>query len=651
MLTAPALLITAAALSGGLLWAVPRVERPWQRALIDVLLLAAVLLNNIALGPLLVDLLELQGRDVLWPIATSFGCAATVPFALVPAWRGQVAGGWLLLTAFVTLADAVHGRTFGSIIPLMSLRFSGQALHLGDDILSNLRALDWWLAPSATVGGLLIWKWPRGSQGVRQAWWAWLVHAALVGVLVHQSALARWDLETWLKQLRSWQVLNGEDAIRRCGMFGAHVRDGALTLRESRMDKALTPKLKRRVKQHFRQRAAIAAEQTAGFGALRGQNVIVVQIEAMQSWVIGAKVDGRPVTPWLNQLPGKGLYFNNLFDQTGSGGTSDCEFLVFNSQHSSARGSAAFRFANNDFVALPALLREAGYATVAAHAFRPGMWNRGTVFPRYGFDETWFQKHIGKKPTYGWGMADHAFYGKVLPRLENQNQPFFAYLITLTSHSPYHYLPDKEQKLKLGDLHGTMVGNYLQSMAYVDRTLRNFVQSVRKSPLGERTTIVMFGDHDGRLHMTRDEIKLANRSLGIPTATLRHIARRDPHTDRIPLFILPPPGAAVEPARVGTIGGQIDIGPTILHLLGVARPQSFLGRALWPERPGRVVHQGGTAVTDGVMYLPFGKTTCLQYPGLRRIEKDKCQGMLRWSQLDLEMSRAAVRYNLAEALR
>lgn len=63
-------------------------------------------------------------------------------------------------------------------------------------------------------------------------------------------------------------------------------------------------------------------------GAASGRNVIMLQLESFQNFLIGLEVDGQEITPNLNQLARQSLYFPNFYQQVGQGNTSDAEFVV-----------------------------------------------------------------------------------------------------------------------------------------------------------------------------------------------------------------------------------------------------------------------------------------------------------------------------------
>ena len=150
--------------------------------------------------------------------------------------------------------------------------------------------------------------------------------------------------------------------------------------------------------------------------------------------------------------------------------TADSEFLSLNSLQPMSDVAICFRFADNDFVALPGLLAKKGYSTLSAHAFERGFWNRAKVHPRYGFKQAYFDRELGSSPKMGWGLADKVFLQRALERVDKTRPPFMAFFITLTSHHPYNYLPSAEVHIDTAGLPDILAG-YVASARYVDEAL------------------------------------------------------------------------------------------------------------------------------------------------------------------------------------
>ncbi|HHV97553.1 MAG TPA: sulfatase-like hydrolase/transferase, partial [Clostridiaceae bacterium] len=122
-------------------------------------------------------------------------------------------------------------------------------------------------------------------------------------------------------------------------------------------------------------------------GVAKGKNLIVVQVEALQQFLIGSKINGVEITPNLNKLIQESLYFDNIYYQVAGGNTSDAELLLNTSLYPAEEGAAYIRFAKNKYYSLPQALGELGYNTYALHAFTSKFWNRTEMYKTLGFDK------------------------------------------------------------------------------------------------------------------------------------------------------------------------------------------------------------------------------------------------------------------------
>ncbi|MFQ9799748.1 MAG: sulfatase-like hydrolase/transferase [Clostridia bacterium] len=109
----------------------------------------------------------------------------------------------------------------------------------------------------------------------------------------------------------------------------------------------------------------------------KGRNLIVVQLESFQNFLIGASYEGQVITPNLNRLLQEDtLYFDHYYQQIGKGSTSDAEFASQNSFLPVMYGQSYTRFMDNAFYGLPWIMRENGYSATAFHGYVGEFWNR-----------------------------------------------------------------------------------------------------------------------------------------------------------------------------------------------------------------------------------------------------------------------------------
>lgn len=113
------------------------------------------------------------------------------------------------------------------------------------------------------------------------------------------------------------------------------------------------------------------------YGAAKGKNLIILQMESFQNFLINLSIDGTEITPNLNKLASESYYFPRFFQQVGQGNTSDAEFIVNTSFYVPPDGPATEMYAPKDLPSLPKLLQAQGYDTATFHTNEVDFWNRG----------------------------------------------------------------------------------------------------------------------------------------------------------------------------------------------------------------------------------------------------------------------------------
>ena len=123
------------------------------------------------------------------------------------------------------------------------------------------------------------------------------------------------------------------------------------------------------------------------FGIGKNRNLIVIQVESLQNFVVNKKYGDTEITPNLNYLINNdSFYFPNYYQQLGLGNTSDAEFITNNSIYPTTEGQAYSLYQNNEFYGLPWQLKEIGYKTLAMHGHDKSFWNRDKAYSAQGFD-------------------------------------------------------------------------------------------------------------------------------------------------------------------------------------------------------------------------------------------------------------------------
>ena len=333
------------------------------------------------------------------------------------------------------------------------------------------------------------------------------------------------------------------------------------------------------------------------FGAAEGKNVIYIHLESIQNFIIDYKLNGEEVTPFLNSLSKdqNTFYFDNFFHQTGQGKTADAEFMLENSLFGLPQGAAFSTKGRNTYQAQPAILGKLGYTSAVFHGNTRSFWNRDEIYKSFGFDKFFDLTHYTaeENEVVNYGLLDKPFFKQSMPMLESLSQPFYAKFITVTNHFPFPLA----QELATIEPHTTgdsSVDNYFQTVRYADEALKEFFDYLKESGLYENSMIVMYGDHYG---ISENHKKAMSTVLGTEVGDFENA-----QLQRVPLFIHIP---GVDGGNMHQYGGQIDLLPTVLHLLGVdTKGYVQLGTDLFsPDHQTIVPFRNGDFVTEKVTAL------------------------------------------------
>ncbi|HFE9684184.1 TPA: LTA synthase family protein [Clostridium perfringens] len=305
-------------------------------------------------------------------------------------------------------------------------------------------------------------------------------------------------------------------------------------------------------------------------GMLEGKNLIALQVESLENFVIGQKVYGQEITPNINKLLKNSLYFDNIKEQNNAGTSSDCDLMVNTSILPVRKGTTFFGYPWNEYNTLQRILKSKGYSTVSTHPEVPGNWNWAEVHKAFKADEIWDAYQFDQSEIIGLGMSDESYLRQVGERLKNQKQPFYTFLVTLTSHGPFDIPKDKQYLNLPEELNNNMLGKYFQSVRYTDEAIGEFINQLKEEDLLGNTAIMIYGDHGGVHKFFEKEIQ---------NAPLEGEWWKDDQKE-IPFLIYNP---NIQRETISKEGGQIDFLPTIAYLLGFNRDtfdSTAMGRVL-----------------------------------------------------------------------
>ena len=337
------------------------------------------------------------------------------------------------------------------------------------------------------------------------------------------------------------------------------------------------------------------AVRAAKFDALRGNgpaagptepvlntarpNVVIVILESFARTVMDAEVGGEPVMPYMQQLKGEGIWFENFF--ANSFRTDRGEVAILSGFPAQTRMSIMKLPAKSRN--LPSIARSLageGYATSFAYGGDLNFTNQSSYMYATGWQELIWQKDLRfDAPAADWGYDDALmcdwFADRVIA-LSDAGKPFLAGLLTLSSHTPFD-VPYSKFDDKV-----------LNAMAFSDECVGKMIDRLKASPAWKDLLVVLVADH------------------GYPYP--RTLTYNEPLRHRIPMIWTG--GAVVRPRVVEDYAAQIDIAATLLAQLGVAHDDFDYSKDIFAPTPPRkfayytfndgfgVVDASGEAVWD-----------------------------------------------------
>lgn len=404
-----------------------------------------------------------------------------------------------------------------------------------------------------------------------------------------------------------------EILVKNIGIFNFHIYDGivqsATTAQRALADSDELVEIQNYVNANEKE----PSEEM--FGIAKNRNVIFVSLESTQSFVLNETINGKEITPFLNDFLNESYNFENFYHQTEQGKTSDSEFIVANSLYPLGRGSVFFTNSENEYNATPEILKDYGYYSATFHANNETFWNRDIMYDLFEVD-TFFDidsYDITPENSFGWGLKDKEFFEQTVDLMKTLPQPFYSYSITLTNHFPFE-LEEEDKLIDEYDSTSEIFNRYLQTVRYQDEALKRFIEKLKEENLYENSIIVLMGDHYGISENHNDALaQFLGKDEITPYDTIQ--------LQRVPFVIHIPGVTDQQPELISDISGQVDVKPTLLHLLGVDTTDMIqFGQDLFsPERTPFAVLRNGSFITEDYISV---STLCYDRESGEEIERE-----------------------------
>ena len=319
------------------------------------------------------------------------------------------------------------------------------------------------------------------------------------------------------------------------------------------------------------------ARRIVNTGEPTRQNVVLVFMESMSAELMGHFGNPEGVTPFLDTIATQSLCFNRFF----SAGTHTNHAI-----HSTLYSYPALLKRNSMkgavipfFAGLPTILQDHGYSTLFFMTHESQYDNMNGYLRTNGFDRIFAQEDYPRdKVVNSFGVPDDFLYQYALPVLTQtarEGKPFFAALLSVSNHPPY-VIPEHFKTHSRTDEY--------RIVEFADHALEEFIDNARREKWFDNTIFVFVGDHGKIVGTPRSDMPLC--------------------FNHVPLFIYSP--ASIAPCQIDDLGGQVDIAPTLLGLLGIDYTDNGFGVNLLREKRRAICFTSDDAVgclNDSLFYI------------------------------------------------
>ena len=558
----------------------------------------------------------------LWPLAFG-GLWAVILSGIVrmlPGKAARVAFGILYFSAAVYSGfQTGYFILFSQMMWLSDFRYASEGADYADVLLTYPE--EWWLGILGMIllGVLLIWKFPVWQiSRPKQILAGLLAAAAAVGafflpqaVFLHDSQIKYAGSDYGRSQSAEAaydNMFNTHRLYQVCGIYQTLAKDiYANSIYPLTPSHALEQiRRKQEIQTFFEEKGNHKAN--AMTGVLEGKDVVLVLMESMDDWMIGAH------TPTLEKLMGEGVTFTNFYTPVYGGiRTFNTEFAVNTGSFLSSQGGYAFDYVTNSYnQSLANQLRKAGYSAKTFHYNDPTFYSRGEFSPSMGYEE---YVCYGDYVTETEEKARNNLLYDDLLLFDNEalNREFFRegkptlnFVITRSAHLSYKYNEVLSHwGLKKYPQYRGLTGNEETDCAYlkaklVDDFFARLLQELKDKGRLDNTVIIGVTDH--YTYGYKD----------MPSLLVLSSVEEELLLEKTPCFIW---STDLAPRKVEKVLNTSDLLPTVMNLLGVESEYEYIGSDAFDEQyPGFVPFSDGSWIYGEAAY-DAGEKTCFSVNG------------------------------------
>ena len=320
------------------------------------------------------------------------------------------------------------------------------------------------------------------------------------------------------------------------------------------------------------------------------KNVVFILVESYLAASSDLKVDGKEITPYLNQLRHDStVYFNgHMRPNVSIGRSSDGQFIYMAGLLPLHAEITVSQAKNDTIIGLPELIRKT-HPDMKAWTIipsNPTLWEQQAMSKSYGFEKLYsaldYQTEMDDKDA-GNCLTDEMIFNYASKKDLQNTGPFFSLLLTVSMHLPYDSYFEHGFTLSDSSL-PQRYRNYLTNCHYTDMQIGKYLEFLKEQGLYDNSLIVIAADHE---------------------PPLRYLDMEDKLPIELPVYIING-GFNKEEAWDGECN-QLDVYTTILDIMGIDCQWRGLGHTLLSKDYQNSVTEDKQILSDLILYGNFFK--------------------------------------------
>ena len=482
--------------------------------------------------------------------------------------RRWVFGAVLVVADLLAQVNLMYARTYMLPIPLSSYLLGGNVLEFRDSIIHSLRWADI-VFPAITILTLVLIGRRRHPFSLR-AFGAYCLTFGAGAFLCFFAGRA--DSSSVLNPLAQIRLFKAADCHSRALIPVIYTLPLSLLSDALETSRPVTELEIEEARAYLAEHRAVTDLIQLDNIASPRRNLVLIMVESLEAWPLGASVEGNEITPELNRLiadsTSHAWVAPAVLSQVGPGHSIDGQLLTTAGLRPTMDKVYSMWYSDRTYPNIAKEMRRdrdvKSYFLSSDYAIT---WNQGGIVRQFGFDEmrmhdAWVASEyfdVSHNPSDGSllrQVAEAMRCGEIWP----EGETAFVEVFTYSSHTPF-IIPEEHRGIHLLMDYPQLLGEYITAINYTDSALGEFIRYVRSRSDADETMIAIVGDHEGL--PWRNEIISAMPEAAALVDSVGHV----------PLIVLNSPITG----RCEREIGQVDVYPTLLYLAGLYRDADFRG--------------------------------------------------------------------------